>query len=509
MSSTAEFKLPPGKERPSSHLEGESTTELPTPGPRKVILDRDVSSTHADARPQSSGLHIPDGTTVGDFAIQSKLGEGAMGEVYRATQVSLERQIALKLMSADARKNPVLAERFLREARTLSELDHPHIVKVLATGELKGQLYAAMELVDGAPLDQWLKKIHHLSVGDALHVTLVAAWALQHAHSRRVIHRDVKPANVLVSSAGQCKLVDFGIAKMKQVDMTVTLASEILGTPEYMPPEQCVDARNVSLQADIYALGTMLYVLLTGEVPFKAPSLVELVKVKQHGAFTPAKSLNSDVPEKLDLIISKMLSAKPEQRYGSCEEVIKDLAALRRHADALSFVGKNAVPVYGPWSSMVAEAPKAAPTSDSNPRMASPPPDPLLGGEKEWFVHHKNRLGRSVVSKMLTTELINALDKKLIPPNAEVRFNVSEPFHSLVAHPEFHPVLTRLGLKIPKKYIHRDGQAKTDSKVEHSGSSSGKKRRKKRNEKWDLLARVLIGCLAAYGLVRVVMDLMK
>ena len=123
-------------------------------------------------------------------------------------------------------------------------------------------------------------------------------------------------------------------------------------------------------------------------------------------------------------------------------------------------------------------------------------------------VHHKNRLGKSVVSKMLTTELISALEKKLVPPNAEVRFTPSEPFQSMVMHVEFHPVLTRLGLKIPSKYLDKAKSGARSSSESQSHSGGSKKRRKRQNEKWDLLGRIAIGLLATYGLVRGVMDLM-
>lgn len=512
LTTTTDFELP-SQTAPQNpkRRDDESTTDLPgvnnspTGAPSRPA-DSSAANSERSSRAQSG---IAPGTTVGDFKIMGKLGQGAMGEVYRATQLSLDRVVALKLLSAESRKNTVLAERFLREAKTLSELDHPHIVKVLSTGELQGQMFAAMEFVDGQSLEDWMKKLQRFSVADAIHIALVCAWALQHAHSRNVIHRDVKLSNVLVNSSGQCKLVDFGIAKMQQVDMSVTLAREILGTPEYMAPEQCVDARNVSPRSDIYALGTMLYALLTGDIPFRAPSLVELVKAKQHGSFPTAKSINPDVPEKLDLVISKMLSPNPDQRYATCQEVIKDLAALRRHGDALSFIGSHAVEVFGPWSLQAADAPKPSTLSDSASRMATPAPDPILSGEKEWFVHHKNRLGKSVVSKMLTTELISALEKKLVPPNAEVRFSPSEPFQSLVMHIEFHPVLTRLGLKIPSKYLDKAKSGARSSPESHGNTSGSKKRRKRGNEKWDLLGRIAIGLLATYGLVRGVMDLMS
>ena len=444
---------------------------------------------------------IKSGTEVGDYRIEEKIGQGAMGEVYRARQISLDRVVALKLMlKKDAGNDKTLIERFQREARTLSELDHPHIVKAVGTGEINGQLFLALEFVDGRPLDAWLRELGHFSVGDSLHITLVCAWALQHAHDRGCIHRDVKVDNVLVTKDGRCKIADFGIAKIAQADMAVTSTGAALGTPDYMSPEQCVDPRNVTTRTDIYALGVMLYAMLTGCLPFKAETLVEVVKLKHQGVFKPAKSLNPDVPSRVDLILNKMLCADPDHRYATCDEVIRDIAMTQRHSASLSFVGADrAVVVFGPWNSIVAgAAAKSASSGDPQQKTPlTPAPNPLKSGDKLWYAHFKNKLGKAVVSKMITDELISALEKRLVPLTAQIKSAPNAPFTSVADHVEFHPVLQRLGVKIVPKKTASPGP----------GGTPGKRRRKKRLESLDLIGRIVICLLAAYGLVRGLMDL--
>ena len=464
----------------------ESTTEFTVPPPSE-------KSPRADREPPKKlpTALLKSGTELGDYRIEEKIGQGAMGEVYRARQISLDRVVALKLMlSKDARKDVTLVERFQREARTLSELDHPHIVKAVGTGEINGQLFAALEYINGRPLDAWLEELGHFSVGDALHVTLVCAWALQHAHDRGCIHRDVKAANVLVTKDGRCKIADFGIAKVAQADMAVTSTGASLGTPDYMSPEQCVDPRNVTARTDIYALGVMLYAMLTGELPFKASTLVEVVKMKQLGVFKPAKSLNPDVPSRVDLILTKMLCADPDHRYATCDEVIHDIALTHRHSESLSFVGAaQAAVVFGPWNSIIAEAAsKNASSADPQQRAShTPSPAPIKSGDTLWYVHHKNKLGKSVVSKMMTDELISALEKRLVPLTAQIKSAPNAPFTSIADHAEFHPVLQRLGVKIVPRKASAPGQSGTP----------GKRRRRKRPESVDLLGRIVLCLLAA------------
>ena len=420
-----------------------------------------------------------------------------MGQVYRATQMGLDRSVAIKLLPLELADNPTLVERFRRETQTLASLDHPHIVRAIATGESGGWYYTAMEFVDGRPLQDWLDEKGHLTVGDALHIALVCASALGHAHSRGVIHRDIKPSNVLVSRSGVAYLADFGLVRLLQDDMSMTASGTSLGTPEYMPPEQCEDARSATIQSDIYSLGVMLYVMLTGDLPHEGTSLVELLFAKRSGVYKPAKSRNPEVPDRVDLILQKTLAPESSHRYASCAELIRDLSTVRRHNDSLSIAEVAEAERYvawGPWSAEP-QATSEARVAASVPKKSSP--EPITPADRmPWFVSHRNKLGKDVLSKMNTDELIIALEKRMIPVSAQVKRRDNERFRSLADHQEFLPALKRLGVKI-----------KPSSGTQKKRQIRRKRRRRNQSkERLDLLLRVLVGAAAAYGLVRGIAD---
>jgi serine/threonine-protein kinase len=520
VTSSSEFKLPAGDTQSEGDAgAGDSTLDLPDMDALQARKERSPSpgSTVFGNKPKKSGKRTTFETELrqlGDFRIKKAIGEGSMGEVFLAEQSNLGRKVALKFLPKEFAGNETLLERFLREAKSLAALDHPHIVRIYAMGEEKGHHYAAMEFIDGASLQDILDQKKRLPVGDAVQITLVCAAALEHAHDLGIIHRDVKPANILVSRDGMAKVADFGLVKLVQADMSMTATGTGLGTPEYMAPEQSYDARTATPASDVFSLGAMLYVMLTGELPYKGSSVVEFLSSKQSGKYEPAKSINSEVPERLDLIIHRTLVPEPKQRYSNCSELIRDLAKLGRHNDSLSFCNSNTPYVaYGAWSkslgtasvkspaavpaltSSTASKNKASTTSQSHrsPESAS---GPQTTG-KMWYVSHKNKLGKQVLSKMMTDELILALERKLLPTNAQVKSTQSQPFRSLSDNAEFHPVLGRLGVQIRK------------SPATHQKSLIPKKRlrKKKRSETTDLLLRVVVGLCAAYGLVRGLMDI--
>jgi len=226
-------------------------------------------------------------TQIGDFRLRKKLGQGGMGEVFLATQVSLDRDVALKVLSKELAKRPGFVERFLREARSMAKIDHPNAVRVYAAEAHRGLHFVAIEYVDGRSMQDWMNELGRLSVGDALHVVLRCADALKHAHELNLIHRDIKPDNILVTKKGVVKLSDFGLAKaLDEEDMSLTQSGTGLGTPLYMAPEQARNAKTVDHRADIYALGVTLYYFLTGKHPFAGDTVVELIQNKERGRLT-------------------------------------------------------------------------------------------------------------------------------------------------------------------------------------------------------------------------------
>jgi len=518
VTSSSEFRLPAGKAQSEGDPgDGDSTLDVPQVDGRKAAKKQSPHPDSAvfDNGPENSQERQPAGTSIrqlGDFRIRRALGEGSMGEVFLAEQISLGRQVALKLLPKEFASNATLLERFLREAKSLAALDHPHIVRIYAMGEEAGYHYAAMEFIDGASLQHILDQKKRLSVEDAIQITLVCAAALEHAHNLGIIHRDVKPANILVSRDGRAKVADFGLVKLVQADMSMTATGTSLGTPEYMAPEQSYDASTATPASDIFSLGTILYVMLTGELPYKGSSMVEFLTAKESGRYQPARSLNLEVPERLDLILHRMLVPEPKQRYAICAELIRDLASLGRHNESLSFcASRKPYMAYGPWS-VAATASDAMSSSVSSfaASSASRTPPPLSATQpvpvpeasperaaKMWYVSHRNKLGKQVLSKMLTDELILALERKLLPPAVQVKSAQNQPFRPLADHDEFHPVLDRLGVPIRK------------SSATHQKPTGQRRRRrkKKRPESTDLMLRVVVGLCAAYGLIRGLMDL--
>jgi serine/threonine-protein kinase len=266
---------------------------------------------------------------IADFRILKKLGEGAAGVVYHARQISFDRDAAVKVLFKHVAATPKLVERFYREARLAGRLDHPNIVQGYCVGEDRGLHYFAMEYVDGQSLQQWLEQLGRLRVGDAVHILLAIARGLAYAHEQDLVHRDVKPANVLIGRQGEVKVVDLGMAKIREDDLAaLTRTGRGLGTPCFMPMEQFVNAKDADVRCDIYALGCTLHALLTGRPPFMSPSFMELIQAKEVGKFPPARTVNPEVPESLDLVIGRMTAKRPEDRYQTCAEVIKTLEGL-------------------------------------------------------------------------------------------------------------------------------------------------------------------------------------
>jgi serine/threonine protein kinase len=263
---------------------------------------------------------------LGDFELVEKLGAGGMGTVYRAVQVSMDREVAVKVLHEHLASDHGLVERFYREARTAGKLDHPGIVRGLSVGEDQGRHYFAMEFVAGESLDAVLQKRRRLPIRESVALILHLARALDHAHGKGMIHRDVKPANIMVGADGTVKLTDLGLAKVLQ-GSNVTLTGEVFGTPAYMAPEQALNPREVDGRADIYALGVTLYRLITGAKPFPAESL-SAIAAREKTSYTPARQYNPLVPESLEAVINKMLAARPERRFQTAAELITALEAV-------------------------------------------------------------------------------------------------------------------------------------------------------------------------------------
>ncbi len=242
------------------------------------------------------------------YEILELIGRGGMGAVYKAVQKGLQRTVAIKVLPADAAKDPTFAERFTREGRALAKLDHPHIVDIYDSGVAGGLYYFVMEYVDGVNVRQMVRA-GKVEPKLALGIVSQVCEALQYAHEEGVVHRDIKPENILVDSRGRVKIADFGLAKLLgsgKADVTLTRTQQAMGTPHYMAPEQWERPETVDHRADIYALGVVFYELLTGELPLGRFAL-------------PSQKLEVNV--KVDEVVLKTLAKEPALRYQSASAV--------------------------------------------------------------------------------------------------------------------------------------------------------------------------------------------
>jgi hypothetical protein len=287
------------------------------------------------------------GKTLGGCAILRKLGQGGMGSVYEARQLSLDRRVALKVLSPSLSANSEFLDRFQREALAAARLAHHNVVQIFDVGAAGGHHFFTMELVRGETLSQIRKREEKLNMGKALRYALQAARGLQFAHEHDIIHRDVKPANLMLNEQGLIKVADLGLAKqlghntnrsdegdvVTAVKLREMLAGELtaaeaaLGTPGFMAPEQVGAPKKVDGRADIYALGATLHQLLTGKLPFPAKNLMEMLR-KQTAQPLPELPALSGQPEQLVALLRRMLAPDPEDRPGSMQEIVLELEAI-------------------------------------------------------------------------------------------------------------------------------------------------------------------------------------
>jgi len=292
-------------------------------------------------------MALASGTKLGRYEIQSALGAGGMGEVYRARDTQLGRHVALKVLPANALCEEISIERFQREARAASSLNHPHICTVYDVGEQDGTHYIAMELMEGSTLAHLLA-VGPLPIEDVLELGMQIADALAATHQKSVIHRDIKPSNIFVTSRSEAKLLDFGLAKEHSLvgaaaDATtlsraMTLRGEVLGTVGYMSPEQA-EGKQLDARSDIFSFGAVLYEMATGRRAFSGSSNASIIAEILRSEPPPAASLNPKVPQELQRVISKALEKQPADRYQSAHELMIDLRRLQRQIFASSGMG--------------------------------------------------------------------------------------------------------------------------------------------------------------------------
>lgn len=261
------------------------------------------------------------GQQISHYRILSLLGQGGMATVYRAEQLGLRRIVALKILHADLARDEVIVERFLREARIAASLNHEHIVTIYDVGEESGVYYIAMRYIEGESFAHLIRRDGPLPPARALAMLAQVADALDFAHAHGVLHRDVKPANVMVEPGDILTLTDFGIARAGALS-ALTAAHTVIGTPAYMSPEQA-RGEPVDKRSDLYALGVMLYEALGGRPPFVADSTPGLLYMHVHQPPRPLSELRPDLPWGLSAVVSRALAKQPDERYQSAHELIE------------------------------------------------------------------------------------------------------------------------------------------------------------------------------------------
>jgi serine/threonine protein kinase len=267
----------------------------------------------------------------GEYEIERECGRGGMAAVFKALDASLRRPVALKVMLPSAASGGAVADRLRREARRAAALDHPNIVPIYQVGESGGIHYIVMKFIEGRPLDQIIEDQGALPIIVVVAVLRAIASALAYAHERGTVHRDIKPSNILVDQEGRVYVSDFGLARAAE-DSKVTPSGAVVGTPQFMSPEQCAGAA-VGPQGDQYSLGIVGFQMLAGEAPFAGSSVLAVV---QHQYFTPPPDLRTaraDTPEPLLAIINRLIAKDPARRYTNTSDLVTALELLPFHTD--------------------------------------------------------------------------------------------------------------------------------------------------------------------------------
>jgi serine/threonine-protein kinase len=266
------------------------------------------------------------GTTLSSrYRLEAKLGSGGMSTVYLARDETLDRLVAVKVMHAEMSEQPDQLTRFNQEARSVAQLSHPNVVGVIDAGEDSGHPYIVLEYVEGETLKQRIKRLGQLPVDDAVAYAIEVARALAIAHARRMVHRDVKPQNVLIDADGRGKLTDFGISRQLE-QQGITATGRVLGTTDYVSPEQAM-GHAVDPRSDIYSLGVVLFEMLTGDVPFHADSLVGVAMKHVNEDLPDVQRRRPEVSAAVAAVLERATTKDPRDRYQSAGEMLDDLEA--------------------------------------------------------------------------------------------------------------------------------------------------------------------------------------
>lgn len=342
---------------------------------------------------------------VGNYELLEKIAEGGMGAIYKARHRETGEIVAIKVMPTHTANNPVLLKRFEQEFRAASRLDHPNIVRALDYGDNGNTPYLVMEFVDGESLGQKIEREGALPEVEAIRLIAQVAQGLHRAHKQGLIHRDVKPDNILVTHDNQAKLADLGLVKEVDADLNLTRTGRGLGTPHFMAPEQFRNAKNADARCDIYSLGATLYMMVTGQLPFKSTGPLDAWMKKIQNELTPPRQVVPGLSERIDWAIRRAMSADPEMRPGTCREFVEDLTGHTTRK-----VGSTT----GPGA-----------------------------GQDLWYLQYENEEGETQLVKGPVTAIRRSLKEGLLGDASNVRAsrNKTGPFEPLRTYPEFRDMV--------------------------------------------------------------------
>ena len=273
-----------------------------------------------------------------NYLLLDHIGDGGMGQVFKARDCNTGKTVAVKLLHPTEYNNESSVRRFNREIAIASQLSHPNIVATIEGGSSGGRQFLVMEFVDGHDLATLVRAHQALPISTAVDCILRAAAGLEYAHANNIIHRDIKPSNLLLSRSGEIRLLDMGLVRIAANNHDASTASTqtqltrtgaIMGTIDFMAPEQAVNPRNADHRADIYGLGCTLYYLLTGKAPFDGETVMEVLVAHREHPIPSLRDVREDVPESLDDILAKMMAKHPDNRYQSAAEVYRELESCR------------------------------------------------------------------------------------------------------------------------------------------------------------------------------------
>lgn len=323
------------------------------------------SATGSAGDTSGAAVNLAPGSTLGNYRILATLGEGGMGVVLKAQHIRMERIVALKVLRGQATESPAAIKRFQQEVKAAARLVHPNIVTAYDADEVQGVHFLVMEFVDGQNLADYLAARGRLELTQTIDFITQTATGLAYAHSQGIVHRDIKPGNLLVNKEGMIKILDMGLASIREtrdsadaasgdVHADVTQANQLLGTFDYMPPEQAEDPRKVDSRADVYSLGCTLYRLLSGQLPYRGDSPIKKIIAHRDHPIPSLREARADIPGEVDRIAQKMMAKRADDRYQTMAELLQDLngCLTRRMGE----------PRGGNWTATATRGPAGSPT---------------------------------------------------------------------------------------------------------------------------------------------------